>query len=109
MPIDELEVYVTPDGFGRAVIVRRSDGLLRIYVHWKLSPEIIAKASIQTPPGYSTNWMRDETCSSKLYEDVEPEVGVYGTVEDARTQVRSLRGFSGASLKYSKDDPAHPA
>ena len=34
MAIDEVEVYVTPDGLGRAAIVRRSDGFLCIYLHW---------------------------------------------------------------------------
>jgi hypothetical protein len=41
--------------------------------------------------------MRDETRSSELYEDVEPELGIYGTVEDARRQIQSLQGFSDAS------------
>jgi hypothetical protein len=37
MPVDELEVYVTRNGVGRAAIVRRSDGLFCIYRHLRES------------------------------------------------------------------------
>jgi hypothetical protein len=35
--IEQVEVYVTRDGLGRAAIVRRNDGWFSIYVHWLLS------------------------------------------------------------------------
>jgi hypothetical protein len=33
MATDEIEIYVTRDGLGRAAIVRRTDGLFCIYCH----------------------------------------------------------------------------
>jgi hypothetical protein len=46
MNIDEVEVYVTPDGLGRAAIVQRDDGLLCIYIHWILAESVIAGAML---------------------------------------------------------------
>jgi len=98
MTIDEVEVYLTPDGLGRAAIVRRSDGLFSIYVHWLLAKEYRRGIFAADKPA---SWIDDNTPISILYEGVRPETGIFGTVDDARRQVRSLRGFSDAILKAS--------
>ena len=90
--MDELEVYITPDGLGRAGIARRGDGLLCIYTHWKWREF--------TPP----SWLDDDTPLSVLTEDIgygeqSPESGLYGTLDDARRNLRSMRGFADAILK----------
>jgi hypothetical protein len=84
--IDEWEVYVTPGGRGRAAIARRDDGLFCIYLRWRVSG----------------SWMDDDPDPD---EAAPPEEGQYGTIEYAREQLRRLRGFSAAILRYSKDDP----
>jgi hypothetical protein len=96
MNIDEVEVYVTPDGLGRAAIVQRDDGLLCIYIHWIIEESVRKAANIMGD--WRTSWMTDKTPLSVLYEDTNPEPGLYGRLNDARQQVRSLRGFSGALL-----------
>jgi len=103
MAIDEVEVYVTPDGLGRAAIVRRSDGFLCIYLHWKWSEESVKALNLDSggAPTSRFSWFSDETPVSLLYEDKDPERGVYGTLDDARREMRSLRGFSEATLKLS--------
>jgi hypothetical protein len=98
MNVDELEVYLTADGLGRAAIVRRSDGFLCIYVHWKLSQAVIKAQNIDAR-GSSTSWFNDSTPLALLYEDIDPEPGLYGMLDDARRQIRGLRGFSDAVLK----------
>jgi len=100
MAIAELEVYLTPDGLGRAAIVRRSDGLLCIYLHWKWSPETLEAAQLDVAPERKS-WFTDPTPLPELYRVVEPVPGLYGTLEDARREVRSLRGFAQATLKPS--------
>jgi hypothetical protein len=97
MTINELEVYLTPDGLGRAAIVRRSDGLLCIYVHWNWSDAVLKAHNLDA--GGRTNWFNDSTPLTALYQDIDPESGLYGTLDDARRQVRSLRGFSDAVLR----------
>jgi hypothetical protein len=97
MSIDELEVYITPDGLGRAAIVRRNDGLLCIYVHW-IWPESVRAALRITGDG-PTNWINDKTPLPTLYKHISPEQGLYGTLDDARRAIKSLRGFSEAALR----------
>ena len=104
MAIDELEVYVTPNGFGRAAIVRRSDGLLCIYVHWKLSLDAIATGRFQVPQGYKTSWMDDETPSSKLYEDHDPEKLAKAHPKVKISAVMSHGQAPGFVLKASDED-----
>jgi hypothetical protein len=101
MNIEELEVYVTPSGLGRAAIVCRSDGLLCIYVHWLLAAELRGGSFA---PGGTTSWVNDNTPLSILYRDESPERGLYGTLDDARAEVRSLRGFSEAILRDPRGD-----
>jgi hypothetical protein len=97
--IDEVEVWVTQDGLGRAAVARRLDGLFCIYVHWKFAPEVIAASNLRVPQDYATNWLDDHTPIAKLYEDIDPKAGFYGALEDARRAVRSLPGFTQAYLK----------
>jgi hypothetical protein len=91
MTIDEVEVYVTRDGLGRAAIVRRSDGLFCIYYHGR----------------WSGNWLEDDNPVLLRYDDpnpeevAEPAVGIYGKIEDARNQIRASRRFSDALIKHS--------
>jgi hypothetical protein len=85
--VEEWEVYVTPGGRGRAAIARRDDGRFCIYLRWRVSG----------------SWMDDDPDPDEV---AYPEEGQYGVLEDARRRVRSLRGFSDAILRYSRDDPA---
>jgi hypothetical protein len=85
-PGEELEVYVTPGGRGRAAIVRRSDGQYCVCLRWRVSG----------------SWMDDDPNPD---EGVLPEEGLHATIEDARIHVRSLRGFSDAILRYSSESP----
>jgi hypothetical protein len=87
---EELEVYVTPGGRGRAAIVRRSDGQYCICLRWRVSG----------------SWLDDDPNPD---EGVRPEEGMHATIGDARNQVRKLRGFSDAILRYSSEDPGPPA
>jgi hypothetical protein len=101
MVVDEVEIYVTPDGLGRAGIVRRRDGFFCIYVKWKWPDD----GSVIYPGGWR-NWFDDHTPPSVLYfgsvsqePDQDPEPGVYGTLDDARRELHALRGFGEAGLK----------
>ena len=87
--IDEWEVYVTPGGRGRAAIARRDDGRFCIYLRWRVSG----------------SWMDEEPDPDEV---ASPEDRDYGTPEEARIQIARLRGFSGAILRYSRDEPGHP-
>jgi hypothetical protein len=75
--IDELEVYLSADGHSRAAIARRGDNLYWIYRHRVL------------PDGWRT------IPAELLYQDREPEVGIFGTLEDARHEIRSFVGMAG--------------
>jgi hypothetical protein len=92
MAIDEIEIYVTRDGLGRAAIVRRTDGLFCIYYHGR----------------GSGSWLEDDNPAFLRYEDpnpeelAEPAIGIYGTLDDARNQIRAARRFADAVLKYPK-------
>ena len=93
MSVDEVEVYVTHDGHGRAAIARRTDGFFCIYLfaNWD-----------------DGGWFAFDGPTSLIYEDpniefeAQPEIGIYGTVDDARREIRSLSGFSDAVLQVSK-------
>ena len=97
--INEVEVWLSLDGLGRAAIARRNDGLLCIYVHWKLSPDVLASGRFETGPDYATTWADDNTPLAALYEDREPNDGIYGVVDDARREIQNLPGFANARLK----------
>lgn len=104
--MDEVEVYVTPDGFGRAGLVRRADGLFCIYVKWKVPNDGRYDGLLVFPPDYLGSWFDDHTPPSILYTgssdqepDQEPERGIYGRLDDARREMRALRGFADAILK----------
>jgi hypothetical protein len=88
---DEVEVYVTRDGVYRAAIVRRDDGLFCIYRHAR----------------NNGSWLDDKKPALLLYDDPDPEqisqpeTGVYGTIADARNEIRSFRGFLDSVLLKS--------
>jgi hypothetical protein len=88
--IDEWEVYVTPGGRGRAAIARRDDGRFCIYLRWRVSG----------------TWLDEEPDPDEV---ASPEDRDYGTLEEGRVQIARLRGFAGAILRYSRDDPGEPA
>jgi hypothetical protein len=101
MVVDEVEIYVTPDGLGRAGIVRRGDGFFCVYVNWKWRDD----GSVIYSGGWR-DWFDDHTPPSVLYfgvHDQEPDQesapGIYGTLDDARRELRALRGFADALLK----------
>jgi hypothetical protein len=96
MAVDEVEVYLTPDGLGRAAIVRRSDGFFFIYVHWLLAPEYRTGVFLAGGP---TSWIDVNTPVDDLYRGMRPESGILGTLDDARRELRSIRGFSDALLR----------
>ena len=96
--VNEVDVWLSADKLGRAAIARRNDGLLCIYVHWKLEPEVLANGRFKTPPGYATTWSGDNTPLAALYEDIEPKAGIHGTVDDARREIQNLPGFADARL-----------
>jgi hypothetical protein len=92
MAIDEVEVYVSSNGLGRAAIVRRHDGFYSIY-RWIWSPEHFALSNF-------TSWADAKIPEADLYDEyTTPLIGVYGTVDDARHEVRALPGFSDAELR----------
>ena len=86
---EEVEIYVTADGIYRAAIVRRDDSHFCIYRHERWD---------------GGSWLTDDDPVRLRYDDpdpeqsVRPESGVYGTVADARKEIRSFRGFSDAVL-----------
>ena len=65
--IDEVEVHYSRDGRGRASIVRRPDGLLCIYKHWKASAELYQRLT-GTDATFSL-WWDDKTPLEELYRD----------------------------------------
>jgi hypothetical protein len=93
--IDEVEIYVTPNGLGRAAIVRRGDGWFCIYVHIKLPAGYLPQ---RFGPSAAESWMNDKTARAELYKDKEPVNGIFGTIEDARRHVRSMANFHDAVL-----------
>lgn len=94
--IDQVEVYVTPDGLGRAAIVRRVDGLLSIYTHWIWASNV--REAFNVAPGGRTSWLTDRTELRDLYADVEPLPGLYQALDDARVALRGMAGFAEASV-----------
>ena len=89
---NEVEVYVTLDGVHRAAIVRQDDGLFCIYRHAR----------------WGGSWLEDDNPALLRYDDpnpeeiAQPEIGVYGTVADGRSEIRSFRGFLHALLLKSR-------
>ena len=49
-------------------------------------------------PSKSPSWDDDRTPLALLYEDKQPLIGIYETIDDARRELRSLEGFADASL-----------
>jgi hypothetical protein len=88
--LEEVEVHFSDNDLGRASIVRRKDGLLCIYTHWKASDELHHQLA-----GREENvvrWRDDKTPLAVLYEDIDPEVGFYGELEEARREAIRLLG-----------------
>lgn len=99
MSTEELEVYITPNGLGRVAIVRRPDGLFCIYRHWIFSKS--ARALSNMDLGGPESWHSDPISAAELYKDAIPLRGLYGTIDDARREIKSLPGFSEETLKSS--------
>ena len=83
---------LTPDGLGRAAIVQREDGLYCLVLHW-IWPENTRKAFNVADIGW-TNWGDDKTPLNELYEGVDPEPGLYGSLDEARRAIANLSGFA---------------
>ena len=99
MSTEELEVYITPDGLGRAAIVQRADGLICIYVNWIWAESARVISNIRVAG--RTSWRDDPTSTDDLYKDATPESGLYGTIDDARRHIAKLPGFSEATMNMS--------
>jgi hypothetical protein len=96
MGIEEVEIYVTRDGLGRAAIVREAAARYVIYLHWIWDPRAVAAAGLRIEGGRTT-WIDDKTSVDKLYEDRLPEPGSYHAIDDAPAKVRELPHFSDAT------------
>lgn len=79
--MNEQAVFVTPDGLGRASVIRRDDGLFQIYEHWIWSDE--TRRAFNVAPGGRTSWFGDKTPTELLYQEVEPQPGLFGSLADA--------------------------
>ena len=94
--IDEVEVHISENGHGRAAIAKRPDGLFCIYVHWKWPVNALRQLNWRVGDDYAEEWQIDETPLDLLYQDHEPRPGIYGTLDDARSDVRNIFGMSPA-------------
>jgi hypothetical protein len=91
--VEEVEIHITPNGLGRAAIVRTNMGFLCIYVRWYLAEERQVGYGITNPR--KMNWLNYEGPISKLYENAKPSSGLYSNIDDVRREIRGLRGFEG--------------
>ena len=96
--IDEVEVHVSANGYCRAAIARRGDGLFCIYLHGKLSRAAVRTINPHLAEGYVETWDADTTPAALLYQDCKPEPGIYGTLNDARQEVRNRLGSAEADV-----------
>lgn len=87
--VDEVEVHISANGHRRAAIARRPDGFFCIYRHCKLPLAFLRQFKWEYGEDYADNWRADNAPAELLYEDREPERGIYGTLDDARREVRS--------------------
>ncbi len=90
-PVDEVEVYVTSDSHGRAAIVRRDDGF---FIH--ISMALVARTLRSRKRNKLDRRLNTTAALYDVYKT--PLIGVYGTVDDARRELRSLPGLADASL-----------
>src|SRR5262245_17009775 len=88
--IDEVEVHISANGRSRAAIARRSDGFFCIYRHQKWPVSLLRQLKWEFGEDYAEEWRVDRTPAELLYQDRKPEIGVYGTLDDARREVRSI-------------------
>jgi hypothetical protein len=96
--INEREVYVTSDGLGRGALVEEDNGQVRIFIHWKWAPE--TRAAFNVAPVGALTWPEDRTLVSDLYKDVDPQPGIYDSVDAARNELLSINAFRDAKLLY---------
>ena len=92
--IDEVEVHVSEDGHNRAAIARRADGLFCIYAHCKLPRAALTGLRLVPGGNLADTWRDDHTPLEFLYRDCNPRDGIYGTLDDARSEVRRILGAS---------------
>src|SRR5206468_4051694 len=96
--MDERAILITPDGLGRVAIVRRDDGLFCLYQHWKLSPDTLKALGWQgSAPERWTDGPYDRLALYEPPDQVPPLPGLYGSMQDAEREARSLRGFGQAA------------
>ncbi len=91
MSILEEEVYITPDGLGRASIVRRTDKLFSVYVHWNWSREDCSYFNVKFDE--TNKWTILDDQDTKIYDDSEPMNSIFGDIDDARKAIFSLPDF----------------
>lgn len=91
MNVREEKVLLSPDRYGRVAVVARTDGLFCLYEHWYWRPE--TERSLGVEAVEDRRWTTDY--DPRLYDDVDPLPGIYGTVEDAEGEARRLLGLEG--------------
>ncbi len=89
--MEEVEIYITSNGLGRAAIMKRVDGLLCVYVHWLWSEE--DQRALNVADAHARSWLNDKTPPNELYEGAEPNPGLFGAIDEARREVLALPGF----------------
>jgi hypothetical protein len=90
---DVVEVHVSENAMSRAAILKRTDGLFCVLMHYKLDDE--RHRLITCDMSSSETWLTDNTPPEQLYQDLEPEPGFYGTIDDARRAAAVLLGLVG--------------
>lgn len=82
-------MLLSPDHYGRVAVVARADGLFCLYRHWRWPPE--TQRSLGVEGVEDCRWTTDY--DPRLYDDVDPLPGIYGTIEDAEGEARRLLGL----------------
>ena len=89
MDVFEEKILLSPDRYGRVAIVKRADGLFCLYRHWHWPPE--TQRELRVEPVEERRWTTDY--DPRLYDDIDPLPGIYGTIEDAESEARRLLGL----------------
>lgn len=89
MGICEEKVLLSADRYGRVAIVKRADGLYCLYRHGHWTPG--TQSSFGIEPVEDRRWTT--AYDPRLYDEVDPLPGIYGTVEDAEAEARRLLGL----------------
>lgn len=89
--MDERTVLISPDGVGRIAILRRPDGMFCLYEHWRWSVDM--QKAMRTEPVRDRRWTDVVYDRNALYDDVEPLLDPFGSVEEAECEARGKDAF----------------